>query len=464
MPHLPATERLQGGYDRALSVAWQELFPSRGALLLALFVCIVAPATLVGIQIDKNPAFSPIDEAAHFDYVERASRGEAPRAGQHLTQTTLRELACRGSALKGVQAGPCDAPVLRYDQFSNSWQYESQHPPTYYALTVPMRWVAEKLGAANLLVATRLTGIAWLVAGLLLLWAAGRVMAVEPLPLGAGLLLLGASPIVVYGTSIVNNDNAAIPATGLVALAAALAYRGRLRRTALLLFGAGAVAAALKSTNVFPVVTLSALFAIAALQAHGRDLRAALRRWLPDGGALLLGGLLVTLVWAVVHRSRALIDLTDEPTFEVLRGTPRTLGLVIREASDMLRPLTNLAGGFVQLSPEQLNQNIQAPFYALLGFFLIAGGLGGLFVSPRRWYHALGLVSVPALYFGGVVFGVSLMLTYDTDPGLSGRYGLSMAPLLMLAGVAALRGRWAQWTVAGFAGAFFCVMLGVMLT
>jgi hypothetical protein len=445
-------------------VAWQELFPSRGALVLALFVCVLAPATLVGLQIDKNPRFSPIDEAAHFDYVERVSRGEIPRTGQRLTQTTLRELACRGSLLPGLRAPPCDTPVLRFEQFSASWQYEAQHPPTYYALTVPLRWAALKLGANNLLTATRVTGIVWLMAGLLLLWAAGRVMSIDPLPLAAGLLLLAASPMVVYGTAIVNNDVTAIPAAGLVALAAALAYRGRLARTSLVLFGAGAVAAALKASNFFPVVTFSVLFAIAAWLSHRGDLRAALRRWLPNGGALLLGGLVATLVWTVIHRSRALIDLSDEPTFAVLRGTPRTPGLVIREAADLLRPLTNLAGGFVPLSRDTLDQNIQAPFYTLLSFLLLAGGLAGLFVSPRRWYHALGLVSVPALYLGGVALGVSLMLTYDADPGLSGRYGLAMAPLLMLAMAASLTGRWAKCAVAIFAAAYFCTMLGVMVT
>jgi hypothetical protein len=189
-----------------------------------------------------------------------------------------------------------------------------------------------------------------------------------------------------------------------------------------------------------------------------------LRRWAGDGGALLLGCAVVVVVWTVVYRSRSLIELTDEPTLQVLRGTPRTLGLPIREASEMLRPLTHLAGGFTSLSPDTLDQNVQAPFYALLGFLLVGGALAGLFVSPRRWHHTLGLVSVPALYFGGVAFGIALMRTYDADPGLSGRYGLSMAPLLMLAMAASLTGRWAQRALALFAAAFFCTMLTVMLT
>jgi hypothetical protein len=385
--------------------------------------------------------------------------------GQHMTNTTLRELACRKIAVPGFRTPPCDTQVLRYDQFSNSWSYEAQHPPVYYALTVPMRWAATKLGAANLLVATRITGIVWLVAGLLLLWGAGRLMGVAPLPLAAGLLLLAVSPVVLYGTSIVNNDATAVPGAGLVALAGALAYRGRLRRPWLVLFAAGALATSLKATNLFPAAAIAGLFAVEAVRE--RDQRSwgeTAKRWLRDGGALLLGGLVVALSWTLIYRSRSLIPLTEEPTLEVLRTAPRTIELPIREAADMLRPLTHLAGGFVSLSSDTLARSVQVPFDAMLTLLLVGGALAGLFVSPRRWPHALGLIAVPMLYFGGVAFGLALMKTYDADPGLSGRYGLAMGPVLMLALVGSLEGRWAQRAVALFAAAFYCTTFVVMLS
>jgi hypothetical protein len=444
-------------------VDWQELFPSRGALALAVLVCVLAPIALVGLQIDKNPKFSPVDETAHFDYVERVSRGELPRQGERVTDTTLRELACRGSATTGFRTPPCNLRVLRYQQFSNSWSYETQHTPVYYALTAAMRAVADKLGAANLLVATRISGIVWLVAGLLLLWAAARVMGIEPLPLAAGLLLLAVSPVVIYTSAIVNNDGTALAGAGLVALPAALAYRGRLRRTWLWLGLAAAFAASLKATNFFPAVAIAGVFAIAAVREED-SFGAALRRFSRDGGALLVGGLVVIVAWSIVYRSRSLVSLDQDPTLAVLRGTPQTAGLLLREAVDLLFPLTHLAGGFTTLTPDTLEQQAQTPFYALLAFLLIGGALAGLFVSPRRWSHALGMVAVPALYLGGVALGLSLMKTYDSDPGLAGRYGLAMAPLMMLATVASLQGKWAQRAVAAFAGAFLCTTLVVMLT
>ena len=46
-------------------------FPSKSALLLALFTCVIVPASLVGLHIHENPKLSPIDEG-------RASRLRDP--------------------------------------------------------------------------------------------------------------------------------------------------------------------------------------------------------------------------------------------------------------------------------------------------------------------------------------------------------------------------------------------------
>jgi hypothetical protein len=442
---------------------WRELFPTRRAVVIALLVCIVAPTTMVAMQIDANPKFSPVDEAAHFDYVERISKGEIPRQGDRLTETTLRELACRGSALEELRAPPCSTPRLEFDQFTATHQYEAQQPPTYYALTLPMRWAINKLTGVDTVDATRATGIVWLIAGLLLLWAAGRTMAIDPLPLGSGLLLFSVAPTVLYGTATVTNDVTAVPAAGLVAFVAALAYRRDGPRMPLALFGAGFLAAAFKASNLFAVVPMAALFAVRAIATRPPDYpwTVALRRWMRDGGALLIGGVVAAALWSLIHRSRALIDLTDEPTFDVLRGTPRTFGLLLREATELFRPLTAFGG---VLSPDTLDHNVQAAFYSVLTFLLIGAGLSGLFVSPRRWPHALGLIAVPALYVGGVVFGFGLMRTYDIDPGLSGRYAVSLGSLLVLVLAAALAGKWGRWALAVFASAFFLTTFAVMVT
>jgi hypothetical protein len=445
----------------AATVRWRELFPTRGALALAALVCVVAPATLIWIEIVKNPMYSPVDETAHFDYVERVARGEVPRQGDHLLDSTLRDLACRHTAVLPLATPPCGAKKLVYKRFSSIYQHEAQQPPVYYAVTAGLRWPARHvLGIDDALRATRAANIVWLVVGLLLLWAAGRVMAIPPVRLGSGLLLLVCAPNVIYHTATVTNDATGMFAAGLVALVAALADQRNLARTSLALFACGFVVAALKTSNLFAVVPVSALFAVAAIsdRVPGEAWQATARSWVRNGGALLAGGVFASAIWATIHRSRALFDLKDDPTFEVLRRVPRTLDLVVGEAVTLLQPL-----GTGSLAPT-LSHRVQVPFYWILSFLIIAAGLSGLFVTPRRWPHALGLIAVPALYIGGVVFGLGLMINYDIDPGLGGRYALSLAPLLILVLAASVQGKWAQAALAAFSGSFLVVTFVAMVS
>lgn len=428
----------------------------------------VAPTVLIALQIDDNPKFSPVDESAHYDYVNRVAEGEVPRQGERLTDETLREIACKGNAFAAVTAPPCSTEVLRPDEFpGRGYQYEALHPPTYHALTVPVRWVVQNVfGVSDRLNATRAVGIAWLLAGLLLFWAAGRVMGIEPVRRGAVLLLVVAAPSVIFFHATVSTDVTAITAGGVVALAAAVAYQ-REAGAPWLLLAAGAFAAACKVTNMFAVVTISAAFAVAAIvsRSSGEAWTTTARRWMRDGGALLVGGVAVAVLWVIVHRSIALVSLTEEPALEGLRGGSQSLGPVLRVATTFLQPLTEeVAVGLV--SAATLQQDVQQPFYAALGFLLIAGGLAGLFVSPRRWPHVVGLISVPALYLGGVVLGLGFMVGFGTDAGegVSGRYAMSVAPVMLLCLAEALRGTWTVVSVGVLAVASFLVTLVVIAT
>src|SRR5579862_4328573 len=166
-------------------------FPSKSALFIALFTCVIVPASLVGIHIHENPKLSPIDEGAHLDYVTRIEHGGIPRLGQRLQPSTLRVTVCAGFVLK-VKLPPCDAHKLTPQEFpAGGYQYEAQQPPTYYAVTVPFRLFFVDVVGVSDPDATRLVGILWLVGGLLLLWAAARLLRLTPSVIGAAVLLIG---------------------------------------------------------------------------------------------------------------------------------------------------------------------------------------------------------------------------------------------------------------------------------
>jgi hypothetical protein len=422
-------------------------FPSKSALLIALFTCVIVPASLVGMHIHENPKLSPIDEGAHLDYVTRIEHLSFPRMGQRQQSSTLRVTVCAGIVLK-VTLPPCDARKLTPQEFpGGGFQYEAQQPPTYYAITVPFRlFFFDVLGVSDP-DATRLVGILWLVGGLLLFWAAARVLQLAPGVIGAAVLLIGAAPVVVYETAIVTNDAASILAAGLVLFFAALAWRKPGWWTAPTLLVVAAVVTSLKTTDVLPVAAVAVVFGITMWMDRRPEMAPAqilggfVRSWLPTGGALLIGGAASAVTWVVVSQRLSSVNLRTFPVFDILRTHPVGLALIAREALSLLAPATG------SYDPLRAHQSVQSGDLAaitgtLLMYLLVAGGLAGLFVRRRQWFHWLGLASVALLYIGGVALGISIWRTYNTDPGLSGRYGMSLAPFLALALCAACHGKW----------------------
>jgi hypothetical protein len=182
-----------------------------------------------------------------------------------------------------------------------------------------------------------------------------------------------------------------------------------------------------------------------------------------DGGALLAGGLVATLVWVSIHRALALIDLKEEPSFEALRRVPHGFDVIVRGAVTLLHPASEELAVALS-SPSTLNRPVQEALGATLSYLLIGGALTGLFVSRRRWSHALGLIAVPTLYLGGVALGVAIVRTYGITPGLSGRYGMSMAPLLALVLADSLDRGWPVKVVGLFGAAAFVTTVAVSIS
>jgi len=284
--------------------------------------------------------------------------------------------------------------------------------------------------------------------------------------IGAGILVLATAPVVIYHTAIISNDVPSILGGSLVALLGALAWKRPGRWSVPALGITAFCLVAIKTTELFPVTIVAALFLLRACaeaapwdrQTWAANLKPVARRWLHDGGALLIGGVASAVVWIFLNRWLALIDPKQLATFGILRTHAVTSTLIMREAIFLLGPTTDS-----YVSPATLGSNLQVVLADLLRFLLIAGALAGLFVSPRRWFHWLGLVIVPVLFAGGFLFGLGLRINYAIDPGLSARYALPAAPLLILTLIAAVRGKWVVrglWAfgLASFALTFFTMV------
>jgi len=445
---VPIAEDFPGGPER------HRVFPSVAALVI--FVCtgVLAPLFIGYLHLHYSPEFSPIDEVAHYDYVTRIEAGGFPRLGQDMQPSTIAAVQCIRTHLVGATTPPCHTPVTAADQ-ANYLQYEAQQPPTYYALAVPVRWVDIHLLGMHDLAATRMVGLLWLVAGLFVLWAACRVLGVPPGWIGAGLLLMSASPVVMDSATIVSNDAGGVLAGALVLLAAVLAWRRPWRFMPVTLFVLALVVTTVKTVDVLPVFSAAVLFGVLEMgrAVHDPDTRGRMtvhvRRWLTTGGSLAAGGLVGALGWLVASHDLAIVDPSTLPTWAVLRGHPNGFTDVVREAVTLLAPMSNSYGAIYPAGTAGVVNsarwfNVMTVLAELLTVLVLAAALSGLFGSPRRWFHWTGLVAVSILYVGGIALGYSVHYAYKVDASLSGRYGLAMVPLLVLVLVTAARGRWVQ--------------------
>jgi hypothetical protein len=431
----------------------QQCFPTFSALVLAFLVCFVAPVTFITLHIHENPAFSPIDEPAQFDYVNRIAEGSMPRLGQRLLPSTLHQISCLGLALQGSKLPACPG-TDKPSNYDGGYQYEAQQPPTYYALAIPVRWIGVHVFGMSNLNATREVGAFWVSLGLLTLWMAGRVLRIPVRRLVPAMLLLACAPVVIYQASIVSNDAPSIFCGSVVALVAALAWNRPGRWTAPVLASVAFFVTSIKSVDILGPLIVSALFAIlwwGQLDAQVTSTRSRVRilfaKWWPNGGALLVGGVVAAVSWLIVSRQLNLINPKVLPSLNILRLAPVGVAHVASEAITLLNPLNGsydpfrtTATGTVLGTPSSLSFELITGI--VLQYLFIAAGFGGLFVRRRQWSHWLGLLSICLLFVVGVILGIGIWRTYNADPGLSGRYGLSAAPLLALALVSAVRGRW----------------------
>jgi hypothetical protein len=451
-----------------------RIFPFVSALVIFFCTGVLAPLLVGSLHISHSPQFSPIDEINHYDYVTRLAAGGFPRLGQDIQPSSIRELQCHGLHLLGVSLPACGSPFTTADRAgyrATITQYEAQQPPTYYALTVPLRWVAIHVFGFEDLTATRVAGLLWLVAGLFTLWVACRVLGLSPAWIGAGLLLISTSPVVMDSASIVSNDAGGIMAGSLVLLAGALAWRQPWKMMPLTLFAVALVVTSFKTVDVIVVMAVAALFAVLEItrtrQGAPGGARAAIRRFGATGGALAAGGVLSALGWLVASHQLAIVDPQSIPTWQVLRGRPNGFTDVLREAVTLLAPMSDSFGAIYPAGTATVTSsarwlNVATVLAELVTVMILAAALSGLFATPRRWFHWAGLVAVPALYAGGVALGYSVHYAYKIDTSLTGRYGLAMVPLLVLVLVAAGRGRWVLGGVWAF-GVFSLVTTIVVI-
>jgi len=199
-------------------------------LLPDLLITLVA-LLLGALNIITFTDMSPIDEAAHYDYLVKFP--EVPLQGEQLGQDAMETEACYGIALD-ASLPECGLPEYDPAAFpGGGYSTAGIHPPVYYALTSVAGRAVAAIFDVSFLVATRAVGVMWLIAFGLVTRRLATRSGVSRMMAGAVTILAISTPQIVTSATTLGPDIAAATAGALIILAAT-EFRGTWGQIAIL--------------------------------------------------------------------------------------------------------------------------------------------------------------------------------------------------------------------------------------
>lgn len=421
-------------------------------VLLALFAMPYMSVVIVA----HSSALSPIDEWVYVDALVKFPAQGIVHEGELVGPETLAILSCHGISPFGTVGPDCGT---KYDPeaYPNAGlSTAASYVPLYFAFTRIVGDGIHFLTGAEPLTAWRLTGLMWLLGGLLSLYVLVRSWGASHLAVVAVGAAFITSPFSWWTYSYVSTDAPAFLFGALLLLLATRAIDSRVSRWWLL--GLSALAIAVKISNLIGV-SLALLFLIidSALRAHRTEpgssrrvsvfsgVRAArfAAVGLVIGCALQVVWLALTQVWAV-SPNRADQGIT-------IALTP----------DELLLQFANFLPGTITSSP--ISAYVPSFVYAPLGWLTITGVLVAVGVQ-----RALGarMALVLAVGIASVCAAPALAAALEYVNGayfqLPPRYGATLLPGFLLLLAFGLRNRIATSTVIIYSGAL--LVLGLWLS
>jgi hypothetical protein len=418
--------------------------PLAGVLLLGLL--------LVMLFIRAYEPLSPLDEMQHMDYVNHVLAGDPVVVlGDTIEPETQRAVACRGIDLPW-QPPPCGGPYTTSDFPNQGFNSAYIHAPVYYGITAAWVWAWDHVPLPGDDVSLmRSSGVIWVVATILLMWAMLRSLELSRMQRVSGCLLALASPTVVLALGTVTNDATALAVGAAVTWAVVRWDQGRTRLWLVVLLCALAVL--LKATNV-GVVGLAVVYV--AARAWQRSRAAG---WGPNRNralvlvAAIVGGAgIAALGWTLFQKSAATIAPSDIEQNAAYLAPHFDVSWLFEALPTFLTPLEAafpmpLRGAVVVSSGTLVSVALVVLFVLGVASRQRTPEIGALAVATATALLGLGPLLVILNYVGG---GIHV--------GIPIRYGLSLVPAVIAVGVSAARGPRQRWALLAFA-AVCCLLL-----
>lgn len=343
---------------------------NRRSQLLVLSAIALVGLLRGGWWVAVTEVMSPIDEAAHVDYVAAmADHGRPPKVGRDLVRQDILELA------KESATSPWRPSPLTSDQHDPKWgafahSYEGVQPPLYYALLAGPWKLVHGYGVLTTLYILRALGLLMALATIPLLWLLGRELFPDRPEISLG------APAVLVVLGGFNANTAAVANDGLVmALAVAALWlvartwtRGFSVRNAVAV-GAVVGLAVLTKTTALVLVPLVAIGALGPLWTRGTVARRYFA-WGAQVGAVAAGVVAPWLLWnRATYGAWSAAEPVDKLTGPLQPPIPRTLDGVIMHLKSAVQAFWT-----AQLSVIRIGH--YAVFWTVAGAFVLAVGVG----------------------------------------------------------------------------------------
>ncbi|WP_395244784.1 hypothetical protein ACGGZK_03000 [Agromyces sp. MMS24-K17] len=408
--------------------------------------------TFGAIQIARLTMLSAYDEAAHLDYAWKVAHGQLPFPGSLLSPETLDSWSCRGQHNLTLPA--CGSAAGNGDYPARGENY-LMHPPVFYAVSGAFARAVSALGIVDFADAARFASLIWLLAGMVVLYAALLVWRMPWKVAAPVVAIIPSIHMIFQSSTTVNNDASAVFAGGLAVYALGRALKdgryGFLFPTAVTF-----VVASLKVLNAIPMIGVAGALIVAAALNRGSSEFPRIRQALFSAAGIVGATLLVNIGWNLV-RSATKTPGWVSPNAGV--NSRDITGLPFDEwVKTVFSGMTSIGYGYVR---PDAHAEPDIAWTSLLSVILLVAPFVVLVVfreHDARWY--IGAAAVGAM----LALPASVQLqTYLASggtsyfPGISMRYGLSTVPLLFAAASVVVHER--RWTIAAWVTAGAAVVV-----
>ena len=397
---------------------------------------------IAGIGISKNP-HTPFDEAAHFDYVVKLSKGHLPKVNEKYGQTILEDIACqpvRGEAWLGLE--PCGSDYYSPKKAPFGGQSSATgYPPNYYLVTAIPYEICDRASSLKPIECGRLSNSLWL--GL-----ASALLAVLMIVIGASPLMaiivsigFGSLPAVLLQGITVNSDAAAqalAPALALAAIylaRASFSIRRKWGTWSLLLF----LAIPTKPTIIPVAVILTYLIWDWVSEKDESQMR---RRVGLYAIASLITGVILATLWQSLQVPWRGIGGKDAMTPFLIQSFDSLLSSLQISLGASLSPFTMLT--WPPLTDVKLiTISAVISLVCWISLFAQRKEIDGVPRSPSglKFSSEFSVIGFSMAVIGPIVLASYAWLSYGSAP-VQHRYYMATAVLLGAIGIASTSSRW----------------------